>query len=136
MVRSGRLFRSGGLQWATDTDTTGLRELGLQTVIDLRTSAEVELLGRPPKLDGYVRIVHIPVSEEPDLIEREGASFARVLTALAQADAYPAAVHCGASVYRTGIAVALVLSLIGSATGRSHITTRRAGNHTCRAPPR
>ena len=45
-TRWGRVFRSDTLQELTDTDINVLRQLGLATIVDLRTPTEVERDGR------------------------------------------------------------------------------------------
>ncbi|MFE3324346.1 tyrosine-protein phosphatase [Streptomyces sp. NPDC059176] len=72
-VRHGRLFRSGHLAHATDTDTTFLTSLGLHTIFDFRNSADQRLEGPDVELPG-VRNVNIPLSDPAD-----GAEFWRMV---------------------------------------------------------
>ena len=64
-VRSRRVFRSGQLHWATETDVTALRDdIGVRTVIDLRSVAEVEQYGIGPVADGWAEHRHVVLIEE------------------------------------------------------------------------
>lgn len=47
-VRWGRLYRSDALHDLTSDDVARLRELGLRTVVDLRTERELDRSGRGP----------------------------------------------------------------------------------------
>ncbi len=61
-VRSGRYYRSGGLQNMTAADIERSRALDLSTVIDLRFPAEIETGGGIGALfDGPVRRHELPV---------------------------------------------------------------------------
>lgn len=64
-VRTGRLFRSGHLAHATETDAEFLSSLGLHTVFDFRNSADHALEGPDIALPG-VRNVNIPLSDPAD----------------------------------------------------------------------
>ncbi|MGW0393303.1 tyrosine-protein phosphatase [Streptomyces sp. NPDC003042] len=64
-VRSGRLFRSGHLAHATDTDAEFLASLGLHTVFDFRNGADHALEGPDVELPG-VRNVNIPLTDPAD----------------------------------------------------------------------
>ncbi|WP_329377135.1 tyrosine-protein phosphatase [Streptomyces sp. NBC_01351] len=64
-VRPGRLFRSGHLAHATETDTEFLGSLGLHTVFDFRNGADHALEGPDVELPG-VRNVNIPLSDPAD----------------------------------------------------------------------
>ncbi|MFF3619616.1 tyrosine-protein phosphatase [Streptomyces sp. NPDC002467] len=64
-VRTGRLFRSGHLAHATETDTEFLGSLGLHTVFDFRNGADHALEGPDVELPG-VRNVNIPLSDPAD----------------------------------------------------------------------
>ncbi|MFF5447752.1 tyrosine-protein phosphatase [Streptomyces sp. NPDC012888] len=64
-VRSGRLFRSGHLAHATETDAEFLGSLGLHTIFDFRNAADVTLEGPDVVLPG-VRNVNIPLSDPAD----------------------------------------------------------------------
>ncbi|MFJ6934907.1 tyrosine-protein phosphatase [Streptomyces sp. NPDC101132] len=64
-VRTGRLFRSGHLAHATDTDAHYLASLGLHTVFDFRNAADKALEGPDVELPG-VRNVNIPLSDPAD----------------------------------------------------------------------
>ncbi|MBT2482487.1 tyrosine-protein phosphatase [Streptomyces sp. ISL-94] len=64
-VSSGRLFRSGHLAHATETDAEFLGSLGLHTVFDFRNAADHALEGPDVALPG-VRNVNIPLSDPAD----------------------------------------------------------------------
>ncbi|MER7461460.1 tyrosine-protein phosphatase [Streptomyces sp. NPDC097981] len=64
-VKTGRLFRSGHLAHATDTDTEFLASLGLHTIFDFRNGADHALEGLDVELPG-VRNVNIPLSDPAD----------------------------------------------------------------------
>ncbi|MEW2135006.1 tyrosine-protein phosphatase [Streptomyces sp. NPDC005409] len=64
-VKAGRLFRSGHLAHATETDTEFLGSLGLHTVFDFRNNADHALEGPDVDLPG-VRNVNIPLSDPAD----------------------------------------------------------------------
>lgn len=64
-VRPGRLFRSGHLAHATETDAEFLRSLGLHTVFDFRNAADQALEGPDVELAG-VRNVNIPLTDPAD----------------------------------------------------------------------
>uniref|UniRef100_A0AAU2JXA1 Tyrosine-protein phosphatase n=1 Tax=Streptomyces sp. NBC_00049 TaxID=2903617 RepID=A0AAU2JXA1_9ACTN len=64
-VRTGRLFRSGHLAHATETDAEFLGSLGLHTIFDFRNNADHALEGADVELPG-VRNVNIPLSDPAD----------------------------------------------------------------------
>ncbi|WP_314246520.1 tyrosine-protein phosphatase [Streptomyces kutzneri] len=64
-VRTGRLFRSGHLAHATESDAEFLASLGLHTIFDFRNGADHALEGPDVELPG-VRNVNIPLSDPAD----------------------------------------------------------------------
>jgi protein-tyrosine phosphatase len=64
-VSPGRLFRSGHLAHATETDAEFLASLGLHTVFDFRNAADHAVEGPDVELPG-VRNVNIPLSDPAD----------------------------------------------------------------------
>ncbi|MFE7129871.1 tyrosine-protein phosphatase [Streptomyces sp. NPDC057638] len=72
-VRHGRLYRSGHLAHATESDTAFLTSLGLHTIFDFRNAADIRLEGPDVELAG-VRNVNMPLSDPAD-----GAEFWRVI---------------------------------------------------------
>lgn len=64
-VITGRLFRSGHLAHATETDAEFLGSLGLHTIFDFRNGADHALEGPDVELPG-VRNVNIPLSDPAD----------------------------------------------------------------------
>jgi protein-tyrosine phosphatase len=72
-VRYGRLYRSGHLANATESDAAFLGGLGLHTVFDFRNAADHKLDGHDVELPG-VRNVSIPLSDPAD-----GAEFWRLV---------------------------------------------------------
>ena len=130
-TRHGRLFRSDGLQGLSDADVKALSELGLRTVIDLRTAEEVERLGRGPLANQPVHYEHLTVIREDageshaapetdDLADRYlwyldigRAAIARALELAGDPDRQPLVFHCAAGKDRTGVVAAMILDCAG-----------------------
>ncbi len=60
-TRWGRLFRSDTLHELTTADVEVLRSLGLATIVDLRTSRELERTGRGPMASEPIAYRHLSV---------------------------------------------------------------------------
>jgi protein-tyrosine phosphatase len=131
-TRFGVMFRSDALHHLQPTDVERLLELGVQTVIDLRSSVELERTGRGPLEATPIGWLHAPLSHggngealppalaEGDLgrhyvesLPERTETLSQVITHLARADHLPAVFHCTAGKDRTGMVAALVLSLVG-----------------------
>lgn len=124
------LFRADGLSRLTSADRDVVRNLGVATVIDLRSTLEM-VTGRFPTDELAVDFHHLPLLDtlpDPDRfqlapgllavhyeeIARDGA--ARIATALgiiAEQRCHPVVVHCTAGKDRTGVLMAVLLSLLG-----------------------
>jgi len=129
-VRWRRLFRAGGLSELSDADLVVLRGLGIRTVVDLRSTAEWES-GRFPVHAIPVGFHHLPIVEEildparysvpegmmaaryQDYARLGSAEIARAISLVADPANHPIVGHCLAGKDRTGVVVALVLSLLG-----------------------
>lgn len=131
-VRWRTIFRADGLHRLSPAGLEGLAELGLRTVIDLRTPAEVDERGRVEAGSG-VAYHHLPmidvlppaedlerwlqpryVAEQYAEMLRAGAPAIRqALDLLGDPERYPVAYHCMAGKDRTGILSAVVLGLLG-----------------------
>ena len=143
VTRDRVLLRADNLQDLTAADVHVLQELGVRTVLDLRTAEEVEVTGPGPLRS--VAVVHrhldlIPHGFEPrpegaDVIERavpdetagENAmdhfyldyvrhapeQVAEALRTVADPGSGAVLVHCAAGKDRTGVICALALSLVG-----------------------
>jgi protein-tyrosine phosphatase len=128
------LYRADGLYRLSERDVETVRRLGLKTVIDLRTAAELETRGRFPVEAHPVRFEllpvmrrtwdekHWPADTDPvsflidrylELLEEGGESIAKGFEVLADADALPAVFHCAAGKDRTGVFAMLLLGLAG-----------------------
>ncbi|MGX4688137.1 tyrosine-protein phosphatase [Streptomyces sp. JNUCC 63] len=132
-VRPGRMYRTDDPHLATDADAAALGALGLRTVIDLRTPAEIEQRGtrrwdelgtrrvsRPlwaevPSLEHAHRYLDPVMTGElyGEMHEANLAAHPELWRAVANASAQCTAVHCASGRDRTGIVVALLLSLLG-----------------------
>jgi protein-tyrosine phosphatase len=139
VTRAGVLFRADNLQDLTQADIDVLRARGLRTVLDLRTAAEVEILGPGPLHDTPVKHVHldliphgfegrsvlertIPDEDAPehavdhlyfDYVRDAPSEVATALRTIADPGSGAVLVHCAAGKDRTGVLVALALSLVG-----------------------
>lgn len=123
----GRLYRSDALHRLTRTGRRTLAGLGVETVVDLRSSLDRRLSGRDRLRGTGVRAVAIPidgVGRRTDLasidlrqvyrtlLTRHGHDLAAVVRLVAEAE-NAVVVHCTAGKDRTGLAVALILSVLG-----------------------
>jgi protein-tyrosine phosphatase len=129
VVRWRQVFRSDALHHLTRQDVARLREdIGLGTVIDLRSSGELTSEGRGPLAQEPIAFHHLPLFENesrrsaaPEMNLAElyvlMAEFAkgpigRVIGTLAASDA-PAVYHCAAGKDRTGVLSAILLGILG-----------------------
>ena len=129
------LFRSDGLYRLRGADDMSrVRQLGLKSVIDLRTEREQREQGIFPTDDIEVTFHHLSIvdvtwsdTETPefddeveflvwgyrDMLEIGSSRFADAMHVLAQTDSLPAVFHCAAGKDRTGLLAALLLSGLG-----------------------
>ena len=128
-----RLFRADGLHKLTPADRRQLLDLGVATVIDLRTVDEAEQRGRFPVDQVPVRYVDLPLTdvlptteEMPSwaeasyvasryalMVSEGGPALAGAFAPLASGDSLPADYHCSAGKDRTGVLAALILAFLG-----------------------
>jgi protein-tyrosine phosphatase len=120
------------------------RELGIKTVIDLRSEHESErTVSAWQDATGAEKLVALPIADGGEgtdtsfvrmvlsgalkrfseshmtmfycgMIEREAETFAAAVNLLADSNGLPALVHCTAGKDRTGLLIALVLDLLGT----------------------
>jgi len=120
------LLRSDGLNRLDRAGTDMLAELGLRTVLDLRTSYETQIAPTPDLASHGTITVNISLIGEDftglpadlgevydHIIDARGAAIGAAMRSLAQPGALPGLVHCAAGKDRTGIVIALVLVAIG-----------------------
>lgn len=136
LVATGEVYRSGELSSLTDADLGRLEELGIRTVVDLRSEREAALL--PDRLPASVTYVSLPLlpgdngsaverflqtfdpADFPPwdvlyrtLVRKHTAVLASLIRLVADRDSRPLVFHCGTGKDRTGIAAALLLSMLG-----------------------
>ena len=131
-IRRGHLYRGDGVHRLAGDDLERARGLGLRTVVDLRTAAEIERSRRFPVEEHPVEWLHLPILHrmwsEDDLVATTGAvdflreryldmlgsgaeSIARIVDLVA--DGTPLLFHCAAGKDRTGVVAAVLLGLAG-----------------------
>ncbi|MEV0388604.1 tyrosine-protein phosphatase [Nonomuraea sp. NPDC050643] len=132
-VRWQRLYRADSLGWLAGDDLPAFQALRVRSIIDLRHPYEVEKAGRVPATEGQ-HYQNLPIegrrwdtaafSEERGIgryladryleVTEDGVENLRIaLETIARADNAPVTVHCAAGKDRTGVLIALVLSLAG-----------------------
>jgi protein-tyrosine phosphatase len=133
-TRAGVMFRSDALHHLVPGDVDLLTELGMRTIIDLRSAVELERTGRGPLEETDMQWLHAPLSHgeaaagralpqalaDGDLgrhyvtsLAERTETLAGVIGHLAGRENLPAVFHCTAGKDRTGMVAALVLSLVG-----------------------
>jgi protein-tyrosine phosphatase len=150
-VRWRTLFRADGLHRLNEAESERLRELGIVTVIDLRTPDEVADRGRVPDAVVARAYHHLPMfdvvpdwSGLPDvaapgfladryteMLETGRSAVATALELLADPESLPAVFHCAAGKDRTGILAAIVLELLG--VDRATVVADYARSHEAMA---
>lgn len=138
-IRWNRVYRASRLSNLSHEDSQTLINMGIQLVCDLRTADEVK--HEPDKLPDGVKFLHLPAETTanrwlalyrmmfvPDylpnlllnaychvIIDENPQIFTQIFHQLADANNYPVVLHCAAGKDRTGIATALIYSLLGVA---------------------
>jgi protein-tyrosine phosphatase len=124
------LFRADGLSELTEPDLVIMRELGIRTVIDLRTGHELEqsrfdvdahpvefhhfpFIKSLGNVEAFERAPGFLGAQYQEMLEDAAPQIVGALSALAAPGARPAVFHCTAGKDRTGLLSALVLSLLG-----------------------
>jgi protein-tyrosine phosphatase len=128
------LFRADGLHRMGDDDLAAFATLGVRTVIDLRTPAELEERGQFSAADVGAAYHHLPVLDAIwdmtmfDDVDRASAflaaryremltggqaALAGALAVVADPASLPLVFHCAAGKDRTGVVAALVLGVLG-----------------------
>jgi protein tyrosine/serine phosphatase len=132
-TRRGVMFRSDALHHLEPSDVDRLLELGVMSIVDLRSITEVEMTGRGLLAEESIGWFHMPLSNlgapgytpPPALAEGDMGThyveslagrteqLARVIRHLANPESLPAVFHCTAGKDRTGMVAALVLEIVG-----------------------
>lgn len=136
-VRRNILFRSGHLAHLTDSDVMTLEQLGIRTVVDFRPDFDVDLFGED-RLPADVEQLSIPIGDHEnhqdfydkikagdfthladlaaasrEMIGNNATDFGALLRLIAEREKLPLVFHCIGGKDRTGVATALILSLVG-----------------------
>jgi protein-tyrosine phosphatase len=127
------LFRADGLYRLTGADLDVVRELGLRTVVDLRSFAELDERGTFPHQDHPVQFHHVPVIDTTwdiaraeaatdaadfleqaylDMLDEGEERLAEAVIMLAEPGALPAVFHCAAGKDRTGMLAMMLLGCL------------------------
>jgi protein-tyrosine phosphatase len=133
-VRRRAVFRAGGLHHLEGEDLGTVRDLGLRTLVDLRSPGELARHGGPaPELAS--QRLHFPMIPEIwdlrpledtesveeyfverylEMLELGAEAIAETLALLARPDSYPVGFFCAAGKDRTGVMTAVLLRLLGA----------------------
>lgn len=136
LVLPRRVYRSATLDGVSPAGLTTLAELGIHTVIDLRSEAEVAGDGRFPHEGTGIEWFHLasavgpPSGEDPRmaavfaaedpmalifplLVTRAGSMFGTALRLIAEGGRTPLVFHCTSGKDRTGLLAALLHLILG-----------------------
>ena len=142
-VRQGQIIRSENLSRLTESDFQKLEEIGVKTVIDLRTNKEHDHAPTVWQGDNPPRFYHFPVGDSQNdwfdaqrrmmkknrfteqqalehmvagyrMIAEEGPqSYKKLMEVVLDESNWPVLIHCNAGKDRAGVAVTLILEALG-----------------------
>jgi hypothetical protein len=131
-TRHGVLFRSDSFHTAPAADIDYLlNRIGLASIIDLRSEAELAADRTNPLISATIRYQHLPIAGGPggaieaaptglrlatrymEYLDQHAPSVVGAVRAIADANGEPTVVHCRAGKDRTGVVVAMVLATLG-----------------------
>lgn len=125
-VAERALVRTDSLAYLTEAGQQALRAYGVSRIIDLRR--QVELTEWPNPFAADALFLNCPVENPEDeptgrtlaelyvgMLDRRPALFSKAVTAIAEAPPGGVVVHCAAGKDRTGMVIAMTLSLVGVA---------------------
>ncbi len=138
LVASGEVYRSGELSTLTDADLIRFEGLGIRTVVDFRSEVEATLHhDRLPASVTYHPFPIMPGSRDSSaerlfktfnptdfpafedvyrsLVREHASEYRALIHLVADPDSRPLVFHCTAGKDRTGVAAALLLTLLGVA---------------------
>jgi protein-tyrosine phosphatase len=142
-LRWGQIIRSENLSRLTASDFQKLEELGVKTVIDLRTDREHDQLPTVWQGENPPRFYHFPIGDSHNdwfnaqrrlmkssrftqeqslahmeegyrMIEEEGPpSFEKMMAVVLDESNWPILIHCSAGKDRAGVAAMIILETVG-----------------------
>ena len=133
-VRNGRLYRADGVHRASPDDVAKLQQLGIATVIDLRSTGEIGKYGRFEGETIGARFAHLPLLDRLwskksleahtdaaeyltaryiELAHEQPHNIAAIFELVADPVHHGVVFHCSAGKDRTGVVSALLMSSIG-----------------------
>jgi len=126
-IRRGALIRADALNRLTNDGVTTARAAGVSRIIDLRRASETARAGHPFADDPVYRNIPVQNPADPDhewltlseiycaMLDMRPDLFARAIAEIAAAPPGAVVVHCAGGKDRTGMIVALALSVAGVA---------------------
>lgn len=131
-TRWRRLFRSDALTYLTGADVALVEQLGLNTILDLRSANELEFAGRGALATGGIAYTNLsihrpqpagaptPAMLPTDLgsyylswLEDGAPALVAALELVLDPERHPLVFHCAAGKDRTGVVAAIALELLG-----------------------
>lgn len=153
-TRWGRVYRSAEIGELTYSAHKELKNMGIKTIIDLRSEGEVRQGAQ--FVDESFNVVHIPIGVintnhvlnelrygrinndsiyrlmlrvNRDLVTHYRKEYRKMFDVLLSADNYPLVIHCTTGKGRTAIASALILAAVGAGDDAIMQDYRRSNNY-------